>query len=459
VVSALDAVYGAPMGATGRLTDTALRVECGQEATTTLTVRNTGTVVDEFAITVLGESAAWAVAEPGALSLFPDAEGTVTVRFRPPRNANTPQGVLPFGVGVGSREDPSGSVVEEGQIDLVPFIDLSAEIVPRTSRGRLRAFHEVAIDNRGNDAAELSIAASDPDGALSYWFPADTLTAAPGTASFTRFRVSAGGPLWRGTAQTLPFSVTVTAAGQPPIRLDASFQHQPLIPAWLPRAIAVCFALVLASVAAWYGVIKDQVRAQAVNAANTAPAVQQANTNVEKVARETGVTLNSSSSSPSPTASSSASTAPAAASGLGNPVTVPVQLEVSPTESPVTMQLNFPAGGTPTFSVASLLLQNPYNDAGIVTVSVHKAAQTRDEADVVIQQSLLNQTLPNISLTPPMQLAPTDNLRVQVRCSTPGAIPQPDGAESTPQDTCQITVLVGGYVRGAGTVPTPTSVP
>ncbi|HEY8788664.1 MAG TPA: hypothetical protein VIM10_05975 [Actinopolymorphaceae bacterium] len=447
------------MGATARLSDKLLRVDCGKETLTTVTVRNTGAVVDEFTFVVLGEPAAWTTVEPASLSLFPDGEGTVSVRFSPSRDATTRQGTMPFGVRVSSREDAVGSVVEEGNVDVVPFVELSAELVPHTSHGRRSATHEVAVDNRGNASAEVTLAATDPDSALRFRFTRPVLSAAPGTASFSKVRVSAHRLLWRGTPQSVPFAVTVTPVGQPPIRLDASFQRQPMIAAWIPRTIAVLFVLVLASVAVWKGILQPQV----VKTVANAPAVQTANRNIQQVADETGVKLAtpapSSSASPTPTDATGAGGAGGAGvtTALGNAVSVPVSVEVAP-GTVKTVVLAFP-GSSPTFTVASVLVQNPFNDAGIIAVQRIDAAHPDDPPSNLIRQSLFNQANPSVALTPPVALVPGDTLQVRITCTQPGAIPRADTTAVTPNQNCNVGVLVGGYVRGATAGPTPTVLP
>ena len=107
-----------------------------QAATVEVRVRNTGTVVDEFTLDVLGDAAGWAAVEPPVLSLFPGAEGTANVVFRPPRvgddarRARAVRAPRPLARGprrVGGR---GGDSVEVGA-----FLDPFAELVPRTSRG------------------------------------------------------------------------------------------------------------------------------------------------------------------------------------------------------------------------------------------------------------------------------------------------------------------------------------
>ena len=170
------------MGALVTLSEKTIEVLPGAVATCTVTVKNTGTVVDEFTIDVLGDAAAWAAAEPATFSLFPGAEGTATVVFRPPRAAATPAGELPFGVRARSQEDPAGSAVEEGVLDVGTFQDPFAELVPRTSRGSRGASHELAVDNRGNGRLNATVTAADQDQLLAFDVKPPGLVVEPGTA-------------------------------------------------------------------------------------------------------------------------------------------------------------------------------------------------------------------------------------------------------------------------------------
>lgn len=443
------------MGATARLSAAAIRVECGSEATCQVTVANTGTVVDEFAFTVLGESAAWATVEPASLSLFPDAEGEVTVTFRPPRDANTPVGQLPFAVRVASKEDPRGSVVEEGTLDVSAFVDCSAEIVPHTSRGRQTGRHEVAIDNRGNAAVEVALSGTDPNDDLTFRFSATSVTAAPGTASFSRFRVTSRGLLWRGTPATLPFAVTVTPAGQQPIRLDASFQQQPMIPAWLPRTIAVVFGLILASLITWKVVLQPQVRKTVAQS----PAVLQNKAAIDSVAAQTGATVPSPGVTATPSPGSANTTTPGG-TPLGNPVTVPVS--ITATAGTVrTVRVELPEGSKSVLTVSGIVAQNTFNDAGIIAVRRQPAnAPDGDLDEVLLRQSLFGQANPTIMLSPALALASGDTLLVSLRCVQPGTVATGDADNpGNPNPQCDVSVLISGFVRGDGKSPAATPSP
>src|SRR5438874_7089072 len=158
------------MGASATLSPPALAVEPGARALCTVRVRNTGNVVDEVHLEVLGEASSWATVEPSTLSLFPGTDGTATVTFAPPRSAGVPAGAVAFAVRVTPREDPRGMTVEEGTVEVLPFVELGAEITPRTARGSRRGRYELSVDNHGNQADILTLQGLDQDVRLRYSF-------------------------------------------------------------------------------------------------------------------------------------------------------------------------------------------------------------------------------------------------------------------------------------------------
>ena len=184
-------------------------VEAGSEAVLTVRVRNSGSVVDQFSFEVAGDAAPWATFEPPVLSLFPAAEGTTEVRFKPPRSPSTPAGAVPFAIRVISQEDPAGGVAEEGVLRVAPFTDLFAELVPRTGSGRRSGRFQLALDNRGNTHIRARVEATDPDDQLTFVATPSTLVAAPGTAAFSRVEAKPRNTFLRGPSVTRPFQVVV----------------------------------------------------------------------------------------------------------------------------------------------------------------------------------------------------------------------------------------------------------
>jgi hypothetical protein len=254
------------MGTLVTLASKALEVVPGSVASCTVTVKNTGTVVDQFTIDVLGDPGAFASAEPPALSLFPGAEGSAVVSFAPPRNSSTPSGALPFGIRARSQEDPAGSAVEEGVLSVGSFTDIFAELVPRSSRGSRGATHELAVDNRGNARLNASITATDPDQLLGFDVQPPGLLVEPGTAGFAKVRVKPTKRFWRGQPKTRPFKVAVTGDDGRPIVLDGSMLQEAMLPRWLvPALLALLGVLILAGVL-WATVLQPAIKSATTQA-------------------------------------------------------------------------------------------------------------------------------------------------------------------------------------------------
>lgn len=258
------------MGALVTLSEKTVEVLPGAVATCAVTVKNTGTVVDQFTIDILGDPAAWTAAEPATLSLFPGAEETTTVFFRPPRDAGTPTGELPFGVRARSREDPAGSAVEEGVLVVGAYQDTFAELVPRTSRGSRGATHELAVDNRGNSRLNATVTAGDQDQLLGFDVEPPGLVVDPGSAGFAKIRVKPRKRFWRGQPKTRAFKVAVQGEGGPPILLDGSLLQEALLPRWLIPALLAALGVLVALIVVWLMFLQPAIKSAATQALEAA---------------------------------------------------------------------------------------------------------------------------------------------------------------------------------------------
>jgi hypothetical protein len=242
------------MGAITTLSPTAITVEAGALAATTIRVRNTGSIVDRFDIDVVGVTG-WVRVDPPSLSLFPGAEGMATVTFGPPRASMPRAGTIPFGIRVRPAADPKGSAVEEGKVTVVPFTAAAADIVPQTSRGTRGAHHQVIVDNRGNAPVEVVVSAIDPDRLLQFTVEPPRAVVGPDDRVGFRVGVRVDDPFPFGPNRPRPFQVNVEPGRQGPIQLRATLSQRALLPAWLPRVGGLALAAVaLGAVAVVAGV-------------------------------------------------------------------------------------------------------------------------------------------------------------------------------------------------------------
>ncbi|HYO43975.1 MAG TPA: hypothetical protein VES19_12320 [Candidatus Limnocylindrales bacterium] len=254
------------MGASVTLVTPAVAVEPGQSVSVTVKVRNTGSVVDEFALDVLGDAAAWAAVEPPTVNLFPGAEAEAKAVFRPPRAAATPSGLIPFGLRARSREDPAGSAVEEGSVTVGGFMDPHAELVPRTSRGSGSGSHDVAVDNRGNTRLSAEIEATDADQQLKFDVKPPAVVVEPGMAGFAKVKVMPAKKFWRGQPKTRPFQLFIKPEGGLPITLDGTLLQESVLPPWFLKALLLALLAIVALVIFWLFLLKPSIQTAASEA-------------------------------------------------------------------------------------------------------------------------------------------------------------------------------------------------
>lgn len=216
-------------------------------------IRNTGTVVDQFAVNLVGDASAWARPVPPALSLFPGAEQTIEIHFSPPRSSAVVAGSVPYGVRVTSQEDTDFSIVEEGEVTIAGFAQIEAKVVPRTSEGKRSAVHRVEITNTGNSVVTADVSASDPDELLAFDLDPDTVEVQPGQTEIVKLKVAAKKSQKGRSTRRMPFNVFVEPGG-PTVQVDANFEQK-------PKASLLLFVAILLLLGVLVYLVQDQAGA------------------------------------------------------------------------------------------------------------------------------------------------------------------------------------------------------
>lgn len=216
------------------------------EVTVTARIRNTGAVVDQFSLEVLGPVAAWAELEPRGISLFPGAEGDVTIRFKPPLSVAAAAGDQHFGVRLRSAIDPGDSVVEEATAVVTPVVRVQPRLVPRASKGRLKGKHRVRIKNLGNTPATVALAASDPDELINFKLASRSVSVAAGATGEVRLKAKARGSKLVGKVEPKPFVVSVVPQGGEPEQLNGIYRQRAFVGGWVLPILALLLAAVIA---------------------------------------------------------------------------------------------------------------------------------------------------------------------------------------------------------------------
>jgi hypothetical protein len=234
-----------PAAVAAALSPEEVDVAPGGAASLTLTVNNTGTIVEGFEFEVLGECRPWAQVDPPAISLLPRDERTVTIHVHPPRAPIPHAGRYPLAVLVRPASRPAESVVVEGDVTVAPFSELAVQLRPVTSRGAWKPRHQVAVENTGNTEVTASISAIDPDDQLTFRVDPPTVTVAPGGTARARLRAQVRRVNIAGGIERKPFSVVVQDQTGASKRVDGAVSQRPVLARWVPRGAVVVAAAVI----------------------------------------------------------------------------------------------------------------------------------------------------------------------------------------------------------------------
>ncbi|MFD4755936.1 hydrolase [Streptomyces sp. NPDC058426] len=227
-------------------------VEPGSSTRVRLRVRNTGDVVDEYRFEPVGDLAPWTVAEPAVLRLYPGTTGTVELTFSPPRTPDATAGPNPYAVRITPTEHPDAVTVPEGNLTILPFTEMRAELVPPTVAGRFRGRPRLAVDNLGNTKLTTSMSGEDNGDQLSYEIRPGNAQIEPGRAHFVDLTLRPKRIIWFGSKEQHPFKVSVQRAGVPPEAVDGTYVQRGFLPRWLATFLGILLALVLAFVMFWF---------------------------------------------------------------------------------------------------------------------------------------------------------------------------------------------------------------
>lgn len=428
------------MGLTATLSDTSIAAAPGEEISIRVTVRNTGSVVDEFTMEVVGPAVDWATIDPPSLSLFPDDEGVSVVVFQVPRSMGVRSGEVPFAVKVRSREDPDGTIAEEGVLVIGGFTDLSAELMPQSSRGPRGGRHQLTVDNRGNTQVTAGLRGADPDGLFKYIFNPPQIVSDPGTATFARVLVKPRKLMLRGMPQTKPFQIYVEIEGQEPIILDGTYAQTPVFASWIGMVLLALLALVVVLVLLWLTLLRPKVQSTARKA--VAKPLSQTNAAVNDIGAKVGtnpqlptdekaIEASAGAGGAKGTGGTTATTEPAVPKGTG---AAAISTELG---NPTDHRLVVAGTGTQTdgfriddrkvFSLTDLVFQNPAGDSG--TVSLVRGR------DTLFLDSLANFRNVDYHFVAPVIFDEKVDVTLRVECANAGGRP------------CSVAAYLVGFIK------------
>lgn len=406
------------MGTTVSLSDADLAVEPGSTVSTTLRVRNTGDVVDQITFQPLGDAASWITVEPAEVRLFPNTDESVAVRICPPRESSSHPGPTDWAVRALPREDPDGSAVAEGTVDVGMYAEVAAEMQPEIGHGRLRGRFELAIDNRGNIPVPVRATGTDAEQSLEFDFSEPILDCEPGTARFTKIKVKPAKRIWKGQPKTHAFEILAEpqviemadlepphqdtpgelpapggggtalleapalapAPSMPtvaPMTLTGTYVQVPILPKWFWKAVLALLVLAVVLWILWHTLFKPTIESAAREVAleETAALAEEVAAVDEKVDEATAAGEAQAAAAAediADLAEQAAGTTGGALDSTFNETTKPSNFRIAVSAAPgavaTTSAAALPTNAT--FALTDVILQNPRGDFGIISVQI-----------------------------------------------------------------------------------------
>ncbi|MUN61968.1 hypothetical protein GMA12_02205 [Kocuria sediminis] len=220
-------------------------LDAGGAAAVLLKVGNEGKSVDEYRFRVVGPLAPWTTVEPETVSVDSGDFAKVTVDLHVPRSSEVPAGSVPYGVQVLPSQNSVDPVVAEGVVQIRPFHDTVAKLVPQGSRGKRGGRHRLGVSNRGNASVDVRLVAKDPEERLHLHLRPSGLRVVPGTVQFADLTVRPRASIWRGTGTEHPFAISVEPDRGPSTVISGTHQQEAILPRWSLEAAAIFTLLAL----------------------------------------------------------------------------------------------------------------------------------------------------------------------------------------------------------------------
>jgi PASTA domain len=291
-----------------KIKDGLIEVAPGNAQSTTFTIKNLGTQVEEFRFSLTGPE--WLVVEPATVSVYPRQEAVGAIQAAPPRGPSSTAGAIPFWLTVTSALHAHVSSSAAGRVDVAPFYELAAELVPTSTIGRGSTRHHITLDNRGNVPLRIALNPVDVAEGLQLTLPG-VVEVAPGKVA--EVPVAVHGPFrWFGRPEPRTFSITAEPP-EPlaPARMSGTRVIVPTFPKWVLAAAA---GIVAAAVAATVLIPKATAHNQPGGSAHaSSPAA----------ARSSAAPSSPASSAASSSSAASASPSSSPSSPPSSPVPVP----------------------------------------------------------------------------------------------------------------------------------------
>lgn len=224
--------------------DTLTAQPSGDPVESVITIQNTGTAVDQYAVELDGLPTTWYNLSNTAVALFPQDKEEAKLVIRPPKGNGVKAGTYPFTVSVLSRADASQTSRAEGTLQVGAIAAFELDMSPKKVIGR-KGRYKLAMRNGGNADVNVEFEAIDAEEELRYSFKPDTPQLAPGQRQTALLTVKPRRGGLVGARKNYDFQVKVKPSQGEPKTMQAQLVHTPRFRTWKPIRRTFFLALII----------------------------------------------------------------------------------------------------------------------------------------------------------------------------------------------------------------------
>jgi hypothetical protein len=224
--------------------------------TVDVTLANRSQVVDQFDLQLSGGQPDWYDVTPARVSLFPGESTVVKLALHPPRRENVLAGKYQIVVRATSRDDAGLASTAGIELTVVPSGGFELQLPKARDEGRSGSFR-VHVTNLSNAPLNLALAASDPETALTFFFPAVQMELAPYEQRDLDFSLQPNRRRLKGEPRRFPFTVEATPRSpdraystRDTQRAQGEFIYKPRLQRWPWEGLPAIVNIVLPTAAA-----------------------------------------------------------------------------------------------------------------------------------------------------------------------------------------------------------------
>lgn len=225
-----------------------------------LTVENLGETTENLSIVPSGSAAAWTTVSRSSITVFGGSQDTVEVTVRPPASSTTAAGSTPLTMRILPLRGDDEGVIAEATLRIAPFDDRRVSLLQPMRRARRRTTYEFMVENHGNQLASCRLHLVDPSNRVDGVFDPPAVGVPPGASSLVRLRLRATSVAFRRRDRQLEFEIEATQTDHDPASARATLVQPPTVPRWILPSLVVGVLVVGLAAAAWFGVVRPELR-------------------------------------------------------------------------------------------------------------------------------------------------------------------------------------------------------